>query len=53
MFINLRSICHRSLSAGTERRPANRNMLVRPGQTFKGTQRKLLQLIEEFDPGSD
>jgi len=29
------------------------DMLVRPGQTFNGTQRKLLNLIEEFDPGSD
>jgi hypothetical protein len=23
------------------------------GQTFNGTQRKLLNLLEEFDPGSD
>jgi hypothetical protein len=34
-------------------RPADESIVGLAGQTFNGTQRKLLNLLEEFDPGSD
>jgi hypothetical protein len=34
-------------------RPADERIVGLAGQTFNGMQRKLLNLLEEFDPGSD
>ncbi len=36
-----------------KRRPADESIVGLAGQTFNGMQRKLLNLLEEFDPGSD